>query len=101
MGAPLTYWADDDVDCSALYADGVWTSREPFQRYARAWIDLLSGGSARPVRVPATIETRLVAVERLDTLPGWELRAPAVEATDTEWLSFVGDRPENHVATDA
>lgn len=103
VGAPLTYWADDDVDCSALYCDGVWDSRQLFARYARAWKDLLRGGKARPIRVPASISTRVVAAEPIRSSPGWELRALAIEIPSSDWLEFVGDwpAPEDHVAADA
>lgn len=103
VGAPLTYWADDTVDCSSLYRDAVWDSRELFRRYAKAWRDLLQGGTARPARIPARIGTRIVAAEPLQTSPGWELRALAVEIPGFDWLEFDGDWPaeEAHVAPDS
>ena len=44
VGAPVAYWIDESVDCSALYVDGTWDSAELFVRYERAWSDLLGGG---------------------------------------------------------
>jgi hypothetical protein len=90
VGAPVSYWIDENVDCSALYCDSVWESRQLFRRYARAWTDLLNGGTARPHRVPASITTRLVARCPLNTSPQWELRALIVDADDVEWLEFHG-----------
>jgi hypothetical protein len=102
VGAPLTYWHDDAVGCSALYCDAVWNSRELFTRYADDWKNLLGGGAARPVRIPAKIETRLVAAEPLKTSPGWELRALEVDIPGFGWLDFDGDWPakEDYVAVD-
>lgn len=103
VGAPLAFWADSAVDCSSLYCDGVWESSELFRRYATAWADLLVGGTARPVRIPATIATRIVAAEPLQTSPGWELRSLAVDIPGFDWLEFDGDWPaaEEHVAADS
>jgi hypothetical protein len=96
VGAPMSYWIDENVDCSALYCDSSWESRQIFRRYGRAWADLLKGGSARPHRVPASITTRLIAACPLDTSPKWGLRALAVDADDAEWLEFDGDWPVGH-----
>jgi hypothetical protein len=93
VGAPTSYWNDADVACSSLYCDGIWTSRDLFARYATAWSDLLTGGTARPARVPATITTSLVATASFSWRPTWQLRALRVEAVDAEWLEFEGDWP--------
>ena len=93
VGAPTAYWDDSEVGCLALYRDGAWESRELFRRYADDWRNLLAGGSARPVRVPATIETRLIATEPLHTVPRWELRALAIDVSGDDWLEFDGDWP--------
>jgi hypothetical protein len=96
VGAPLSYWIDENVDCSVLYRDSTWESQQLFRRYRRAWADLLTGGSARPDRVPASIATRLIAACPLQTSPQWELRALRVDADDVEWLEFHGDWPVGH-----
>ena len=102
VGARTAHWEDDSVDCSALYCNGVWDSQELFRRYEGAWRDLLDGGTARPVRIPTTIETRVVATERLQTEPSWELRALAIDVPGFDWLEFDGEWPNgHHVAADA
>jgi hypothetical protein len=103
VGASTEFWADEAVGCSSLYCDGVWSSADLFQRYERDWRNLLAGGTARPIRVPATIETRLIRAEPLDTSPTWELRALSVGIPGFEWLEFEGDWPTGmeHVAADA
>ena len=93
VGAPVSYWHDDGVACSALYCDSTWDSRQLFCRYKRAWADLLTGSTARPHRLPAAISTRLIAAQPLDTEPPWELRALRVEIADTEFLDFVDGWP--------
>jgi hypothetical protein len=96
VGAPVSYWVDHGVDCSALYCDGSWTSEELFRRYERAWRDLLAGGSARPWWVPAAISTRLIAACELKIEPRWELRVLRIDVLDDARLRFVGDWPEGH-----
>lgn len=96
VGAPLSYWDDETIDCSALYCDGDWDSGDVFRRYERAWKDLLTGGTARPLRIPSTIATRLVASEEIHVSPKWELRALAVDVPETKWLDFEGDWPVGH-----
>jgi hypothetical protein len=93
VGAPTAYWTDETVGCSSLYCDDVWSSLDLFKRYERDWENLLEGGPARPIRVPAAIETRVVAAEPLDTSPPWELRALAILIPGFEWLEFDGDWP--------
>lgn len=93
VGAPRRYWQDSTIDCAALYFDGVWESAELFDRYRRAWIDLLRGGSARPTRVPSSIETRLVAETALGTAPEWLIRVISVDVAGESWLPFDGDWP--------
>lgn len=97
VGAPDAYWADEAVGCASLYCDAVWESHELFRRYCRDWKNLLAGGTARPLRIPAAIETRLVAAEAIDCAPGWELRALAVDVPGFDWLEFEGDWPVGHV----
>jgi len=33
VGAPVAYWRDPRVDCSALFVDGRWDSLDLFRRY--------------------------------------------------------------------
>jgi hypothetical protein len=91
--APVSYWADAAIDCSALFVTQTWKSRRLFVEYERAWRDLLGGGRARPSRVPTVIATELVASERLTTVPEWEIRALKVAAASNDWLAFDGDWP--------
>jgi hypothetical protein len=93
VGAPITYWSDPEVDCSAVYCDAAWDSAALFRRYQRAWADLLGGGTARPLRVPASLQTSLIAASAVATQPEWELRALRVDVPDEQWLEFDGDWP--------
>ena len=102
VGAPQSYWQDETVGCSSIYCNGSWSSAELFRRYEKDWKNLLEGGTARPVRVPATIATRLVAAEPIEASPAWELRALAVDVPGFDWLEFDGDWPRGHrVAADS
>ncbi len=96
VGAPNSFWSDDAVPCVALYCDSTWSSQQLFSHYEEAWGDLLTGGTARPSRVPVSITTRLVASARLETSPRWELRALRIDVTDDGWLEFDGDWPVGH-----
>jgi len=99
VAASARRWRRAEVDCASLFpeADGrprSWSSLVLFDRYAAAWRWLLSGGRARPTRVPATVEIAFVANEPVRAYPGYELRAVEVRAVaDDGWLSFDGDWP--------
>lgn len=94
-------WASGK-DCTALFNTelGVpvrWDSPQMFDDWRAAWEWLThptKGGSARPVRVPRTVETTLVASHPVRSYPGYELKAIAVRpATGSAWLEFDGDWP--------
>lgn len=64
-------------------------SDELFSANGHAWYDLLWGGRARPLRIPARIRTIRVenAEMHIDGKPG-HLRCVRVEAASEDWLEF-------------
>lgn len=59
--------------------------------------ELLDGGPARPGRVPALIETRLVADEEIaHPADNWRLRAIRARPASEEWLPFDDGWPVGH-----
>lgn len=52
-----------------------WYSRFLFRHWAKAWRDLLGGGTGRLVWVPKLIWTRAIGRWALPEFPGYELRA--------------------------
>jgi hypothetical protein len=67
-----------------------------FTRYERAWIDLLGGGSARPMSLPGRLRTHLIASHKLTALPKWELRTLRVCPLRSKEVQFVGGWPIGH-----
>ncbi len=69
-----------------------------FTTYQRDWLDLLRGGSGRPVKLPAAMQTTLLARAPLEHMPSWEVRAVKVSVpADTGWVKFVTEAwPEGH-----
>jgi len=64
-------------------------SRQLFQDNKKAWLDLLMGGSARPLRIPAQVTISPIATSHVK-IRGREgsLRCVRVAALGTEWLPF-------------
>jgi quercetin dioxygenase-like cupin family protein len=97
--APAARWRKAGVNCTELFPETdepsrMWSSRELFERYEAAWRWLLAGGRARPTQVPAVVEVRFVASERVSAYPDYELRAVAVRGiVERGWLPFAGDWP--------
>ena len=72
--------------------DQVHDTRQLFRTNAHAWFDLLSGGSARPTRVPESIRTVQVADVPLDIdRKDGSLRCVRVEPASETWLDFSPD----------
>jgi hypothetical protein len=46
-----------------------------FTTYKADWLDLLGGGSGRPVRLPARLQTHRLTTQPLEHAPVWEIRA--------------------------
>lgn len=55
-----------------------WSTRDTIERWPSAWIELLAGGPARPVTIPAEIEIEAIARASVAAYPGYELRTIAV-----------------------
>lgn len=74
----------NDGDCAALFAEGDgptrWVSAAMFGDWRSAWADLTGprGGSARPLTVPAEIETHLIGTAPASGFDGYAIRAVAV-----------------------
>jgi ADP-ribosylglycohydrolase len=101
VGAPASYWVDEQIDCCALFTSDTWDSREVFTRYWRAWWDLLRGGTARPLSVPSKLRTTLVGSAPVDVSPAWTLRALRVESSESAGvLDFDGDWPRGVAIVD-
>lgn len=100
VGAPDAYWGDSSIDCSDLFADGRWNSLELFRRNWWAWLDLLHGGSARPLRVPTEVATTLVTHVKLQTTPPWSVRLLKVSAGSKDELPFRRSWPVGVVRCD-
>lgn len=87
-------WAEATGKCTELFGLGTieHETLQLFDRNARAWIDLLADGSARPTRVPARIRTVEIefAPMRIYTGRG-ELRCVRVESASDRWIPFPPD----------
>jgi hypothetical protein len=57
-------------------------TQQLFTTYAADWLDLLRGGSGRPVSLPARLETRLLVRQPLQHVAGWEIRVVRVVVLD-------------------
>ena len=55
-----------------------WPTRNTIERWPSAWNELLAGGPARPVTIPAEIEIEAIARAPVAAYPGYELRTIAV-----------------------
>jgi hypothetical protein len=55
-----------------------WRTRDTIEWWPSAWNELLAGGPARPVKVPAQIEIEAIARAPVPAYPGYELRTVAV-----------------------
>jgi hypothetical protein len=73
-------------------------TRDLFTTYRADWLELLRGGSGRPVKLPATMRTTLLARQPLEHKAGWEIRAIKVSVpADAGWVKFVSEAwPEGH-----
>jgi hypothetical protein len=88
----------DDGDCAALFAPAPepvrWDSAAIFERWRRAWADLLRGGAARPTSVPSEVETAFVGRAPAAGFERHELRCVAVRLVPgAAALPFAGDWP--------
>jgi len=94
VGAPAEPWGRGGL-CAELIADGAWTARELFEHYRRAWQWLLKATRACPDRVPAAIETALLAAVpmHLADAPDWELRAVRIGVPGDEWVALADGWP--------
>lgn len=89
-------WQRRDGRCAELFCQsGVFDSLELFRRNAWAWNDTLWGGSARPTRIPAAIEIKLIAIApcTYGNKPGSQ-RCIRVSSASDDWIPFSGDWPE-------
>lgn len=90
--ASIRTWTSE-LDCVGLFsrerADADWYSEFLFEKYRRAWVHLLKGGAARPIRVPEQIRLTFVASSSLAAYPGYEVRALGVAMGPSDrWLDF-------------
>jgi len=104
--APQRCW-DSERDCVALFPSQLqpatrWSSGQLFERWRGAWEWLLKGGTARPLRVPRTVETVFIANHPVHAYPDYELRVVAVRSIPEDgWLSFDGDWPARRASRGA
>jgi hypothetical protein len=97
VGAQAEPWGRGGL-CAELIDTGSWQTRELFERYRRAWEWLLKATKARPVQLPDTVETELVAQVpiHLANGPDWELRAVRISAPGEAWVPFEDEWPVVH-----
>jgi hypothetical protein len=55
-----------------------WRARDTIEWWPGAWKELLAGGPARPVKVPAEFEVEAISRAAIAGYPGYELRTVAV-----------------------
>jgi hypothetical protein len=98
-GAPTTLWGKS-ADCVELFADGVWSARELISHYSTNWSWLLGEGSkSQPVRLPALIQTELVANEPLHLADSaWAIKAITAMPASDEWIELENGWPTEHRA---
>jgi hypothetical protein len=66
-----------------------WSARDTIELWPSAWEELLTGGPARPTKVPAEIEVEGIARATVPAYPGYELRTVAVRpAPGSGYLPF-------------
>jgi hypothetical protein len=73
-------------------------TRDLFTTYRSDWLELLRGGSGRPVKLPGTLRATLLGRRPLEHKAGWEIRAVKVSVpADAGWVEFVSEAwPEGH-----
>lgn len=88
---------DLDYDDEEFLSEAEWYSRFLFRHYARAWKELLEGGTGRLTEVPARIRISRVGKWQIPAYPPYELRAIRVEASQLQRgaapVRFAGEWP--------
>jgi hypothetical protein len=100
VAAPRHTWASDrpytpffDLPPGAALR---WTARDTIEWWPSAWKELLAGGPARPVKVPAEFEVEAIAHAAVPAYPGYELRTIAVRpASGSGYLPLKNGWPIN------
>jgi hypothetical protein len=86
-GAPVTDWSQ--ADGANLFADGTWTSGDQFTEHKKHWDKWARDVKTRPLKVPATFDTQLVATSPVSISDDpWELRAVEV-APSVGWFEVI------------
>jgi hypothetical protein len=98
VGAPAHAWPENRWACAALLADGEWSTRDLLARYSDEWGYLLTGNqTARPIRLPETIATTLLASVPIHLSDGdvWQLRGVRVEDRAAGWVELKDGWPRS------
>jgi len=92
VGTTIRNW-EKPVAFAEFFADGRYDLVSAIERNPDWWRWCLEGGRARPLRMPTTVDVRLVAqVSLLLANTPWELRAVAVAASGG-WVACEGGWP--------
>jgi hypothetical protein len=99
VAAPTATWAGE-LDMVELFNAGAeaeeWYSRFLFDAHRHAWERLLTGGRARPLRVPRVLFITPIATAPVRNFPPYEVRAVRVTTTD-EQLPLIEGWPSRRV----
>ena len=84
-------WAGSQA-CGELFdpenSGRIWEARGMLETWAKAWVSLLAGGSARPKRVPARVRVTFIGSSHVPAFPGHEVRCVEVHVEGDEWLEM-------------